>query len=450
MSGVLMKKFDKNDRNVRMALLKVYDRSDFYNGERLQIENFQVDHLICESVSDEELNAYKEMLDLPSDFNRNSLINLVPVTPKTNRRKSDIRCSLHNLRHYFTLTKSKAPKLEEEIEKNRREVKLENVLSRVATEDYKKSCELLEKVEATLYPGERTFRSENKDYPDSLVRSGLFVRLVGLFSTNLISPTDLNSSPSCLILFKSLMIRDCSITFSEPYISKVLLSGLNTPINEMKRSFIRGYNEEYGYFVHLGNNSIWLNHEELSELCEILDSYGERFFKWKYETIEKYGLVDLEPSNIYPGAYRLFRIKKKLWSDILNFSWQFEHSKGTSPWNMFEHNVGNFFVISRDEDSRFTHNFHAWIRAEQVETFMEESLIYSDDSVWLVWNPSSLTEGEQYSFEGKWSAKVTKDFLLTEMIPYVIYRLETKHKIFKKSFSKFSETFWIDDYVYYS
>lgn len=163
-------------------------------------------------------------------------------------------------------------------------------------------------------------------------------------------------------------LRDCLITFSEPYISDTLLSGLRTQPEEGKRSFILFPDDKSNYFIQLGNNRLLLTYTELSELCEVLDSYGECFLRWKDELHRKHEVFDLEKSGIYPGAFRLFKVKRKLWYEMISFARRFKHGDGETPWHIFDADRGSIRVISRDEDSRFTSNFHAWIRAEQVET----------------------------------------------------------------------------------
>jgi len=439
-----MQQVNKNDRNVRMALLTVYKRCDFYTGEPINLGDFDVDHVIPENVSDEELSFYIEELKLPSDFNRNCLINLVPVRRSTNNKKSDTRFKLHNLRFYFEMTTERLQELEKEIDKNRKNLKFEKFISNLP--NYKdKVDDLLSKIDNAIFPEQSTFPVEDNDLPGIVVKSKQFVRLVGLF------PDDFDSPASCIILFKSLKIRDCSITFSESYILDTLLSGLRTQIEEGKRSFILFSDDKNNYFVQLGNNRLLLTYTELSELCEILDSYGESFLKWKNELCRRYEVFDLEKSGIYPGAFRLFKVKRQLWYEMITFARRFEYRDGKTPWHIFDADRGSIRVTSRDEDSRFTSSFHAWIRAEQVETVWEANLVYPDEDVWIVWHPSQLAATDNYSFEARWSAKITKNFLITDMIPYVVYELEhrnKKNKLFKNSFTKFRESFQVEHYVY--
>lgn len=439
-----MKQVNKNDINVRLALLTVYKLRDFYTNEPLDPGDFDVDHLIPENISEEELSMYIEKLKLPSDFNKNCLINLVPVRRSTNSRKSDLKFNLHNLRYYFGITLTELPKLEEEIDKNRKKLKFEKLLSNLPI--YKDKDDLLEKIDNAIFPEQSTFPIENNDLPGGIVvRSKQFVRLGGRF------PDDFGSPASCIILFKSLKIRDCQITFSEPYISGTLLSGLKTRIEEGKRSFVLFPDAKNNYFIQLGNNRLSLTYTELSELCEILDSYGESFLKWKDELCKKYEVLDLEESGIEPGAFRLFKVKRQLWYEMIAFARRFKYKEGKTSWHMFDADRGSIRVTSRDEDSRFISNFHAWIRAEQVETMWEANLVYPDEDVWIVWYPSHLVATDKYCFESRWSAKITKNFLVTEMIPYVIYELEhrnKRNKLFKKSFTKFRESFQVEHYVY--
>lgn len=197
-----MKPVNTNDRNVRMALLTVYEQHDFYTNELIAPGDFDVDHIIPKDVSDEELSLYIEKLKLPSDFNRNCLLNLVPVKRSTNRQKSNLKFELHTLHFYFQRTKEQLPKLEAEIGKNRRSLSFEKFLSNLP--NYKDEVDdLLSKIDNTIFPEQSTFPVENKYLPGIVVKSKQFVRLIGLL------PDDFDSPASCLILFKSLRIRGC-------------------------------------------------------------------------------------------------------------------------------------------------------------------------------------------------------------------------------------------------
>lgn len=116
------------DDELRAALLKAHSYKCPYTNEMLNANNFEIDHVIPQSLkkNPKELKELLKSLGLPSDFNLNSLDNLLPCHPSSNRKKSNNIFQLGNLRFFLDL----ASRLKPKVEKNLDAIRKSNVLAK--------------------------------------------------------------------------------------------------------------------------------------------------------------------------------------------------------------------------------------------------------------------------------------------------------------------------------
>lgn len=91
---------------LRLAIFRAYDGKCFYTGEPIPYQDFEVDHIIPESLA-QNIEEIRNRLELGEDFNINSIENLVPCRPGLNLRKKDSLFSDNTLLFYFEQTKAK-------------------------------------------------------------------------------------------------------------------------------------------------------------------------------------------------------------------------------------------------------------------------------------------------------------------------------------------------------
>lgn len=101
---------NKADSIVRRALWNTYNKKCFYCNNPIQFNNFNVDHIIPESMGNEE--AIK-LYDLQEDFELNCYLNLVPTCFVCNSKKSNKKFEKQHILFYLNITKQTLPKITE-------------------------------------------------------------------------------------------------------------------------------------------------------------------------------------------------------------------------------------------------------------------------------------------------------------------------------------------------
>ena len=89
----------------RLAIYNAYKGKCFYTDEPIAYQDFEVDHIIPESMAS-EIEDINKRLHLGDDFHINSIDNLVPCRPGVNIRKNNKMFSDNTLLLYFEKTKA--------------------------------------------------------------------------------------------------------------------------------------------------------------------------------------------------------------------------------------------------------------------------------------------------------------------------------------------------------
>jgi len=105
-----MEKKNKNDQIVRRTLWNAYNRKCSYCNNPIQYNNFNIDHIIPESMGNEE--AIK-LYDLEKGFELNSYLNLVPTCFVCNSKKSNKKFEKQHILFYLNITKNTLLKINE-------------------------------------------------------------------------------------------------------------------------------------------------------------------------------------------------------------------------------------------------------------------------------------------------------------------------------------------------
>lgn len=121
------------DDELRAALLKAHGYKCPYTNEMLNANNFDIDHIIPQSLLNkpDKLKELLKSLNLPSDFNLNSLDNFLPCHPSSNRKKSNNIFQSFHLRFYLDLASRLKPIVENHLDAIRKSnvlAKAENLL----------------------------------------------------------------------------------------------------------------------------------------------------------------------------------------------------------------------------------------------------------------------------------------------------------------------------------
>lgn len=319
------------DPAVRFAIFKVHGGKCYYLDRPLTEEFYHLDHIIPQHLKSNsfKLQEYLKEIGWNDPFEIDSLINLVPADPYYNScRKKDKLLPPYLAAQALSNTKDKLKEVELEIEKFKKNRKFERpfleLISFVEERDDKEL--FVDQLYNMLTEDKSEFEEIEEEHEDqdgyhTINKSYKNVKLIGFF------PTIKNPFGSCLITFKSLKIRDCMISFNHDLILKDLLMGVNSPVHEMLRKFIVGMNQDK-VCLQLGNNRFFVQYEQAEQLCKIIDKFAQIYIS-KLKKIEVIlGLQGFKRSKELRFGYRLLKINRFLWKQIINFTNEFDINIG--------------------------------------------------------------------------------------------------------------------------
>lgn len=406
---------------VKYAILEAHKFFCFYTGNKLTLLNCTIDHVIPESYKNKPDILSKYVENYNGEFNVNNIDNLVPATFNANFSKGDKQYDLNTILHYLEQTKSKAPKILKRIEELKKYKNIEKMLATISnyisTSDDPK--EEISKVIDFLANNRAPFEERRQ------ILDTHFVRSLPTVSIDAYLPSSFKDPGCCLLLFRSLFVSDCMITLNHAQIIQQLFSGLYTESKFEKRGFIL-HEDLYSpniYHVQIGNNRFALMKNEVQELCEIIDDFSIVYLE-RYKFLEKrYGTIEFKEINAANFSIKMFEIKRSLWKQLIQFTLEFDYSKGNTEWHIF--NATNGTIVVYPEDEILSQFYPA-----QSESLFYKSYMHSDDNVLIFWKPSSSF----YNKEDKvWDCKKAYFWLTQKFIPYVIYY----YNIFNKDRSWF-------------
>ncbi|MGG4195791.1 HNH endonuclease signature motif containing protein [Paenibacillus jamilae] len=434
-------KVNPKDPIVKFAILEEHKFICFYEGERLNLFNCTIDHIIPESYENKPDVLLKYIENYDGEFDVNNLDNLVPAAFDANVSKGDKAYDVNTILHYIEQAKSKAPKILKRIEKLKKYKNIEKTLAIISnyifTSDNPK--EEISKVIEFLSNEREPFEKRRQVLDNHFVRSSSSV------SIDAYLPSSFEKQGCCLLLFRSLFVSDCMITLDHMQIVQQLFKGLYTKSNFENRGFI-AYKSPYSpniYYVQIGNNRFTLLENEVQELCEIVDDFATLYIE-RYKSLEKqYGTVVFKEINPINFSVKMFEIKRGLWKKLIQFTWEFDYSKGNSEWHIFSATNGTIVVYPGNTIlSRFF--------PTKSKDFTYESFMHSDDNVLVLWEPGSSSSKEKV-----WDCKEAYYWLTQKFIPYVVYYHEILNKNlgwFEKipTYEQFLDQFDINRYISFS
>ena len=118
-------------QSTRIAIWRANSKKCFYCEEPISYRDLQIDHLIAESTPPDQVANLVKQLPLPSTFQLEDLINLVPTHHNCNRRKSDNRFSETTLRFYFDLWQRRQNAITAELDELRSEAEYDDLIGKI-------------------------------------------------------------------------------------------------------------------------------------------------------------------------------------------------------------------------------------------------------------------------------------------------------------------------------
>lgn len=258
---------------------------------------------------------------------------------------------------------------------------------------------------------------EKHIYGDSLAYKNDHVRIHAFL------PSLEKNSASCFIEFRNGRFSHVMITLDHRQIVKEYFSGAKIPIPNSTRPFLlRAVNGE-GYFCDLGNCRIKLSANEAKSLCEAFDVFWEEY-KRRVNDIEeawrsKYFNCNSKSSEDIP----LLRIKRGLWSLLLDFAECHDFFNTTGDWSLFDSCPGWLKIYTGNASKDMEAGYHAFIKPETYDRSITNLRCF-DDEVVLVWQPPNdfiiSQEGTIFSPRYYWDAETTHNWLKDHLIPQAL------------------------------
>ncbi|MGG1661443.1 hypothetical protein [Brevibacillus sp. NRS-1366] len=449
---------DRYNSYVRAAIYYEHGGICFHDKEPLKYREMELDHIIPQDLfkkeNEEELRYIFEKFNLPNNFHKDCLRNLVPSRGTNNRDKGTLMYTDSITSNMLDATMKMAPKIIERISSLRNQFKGDVDITKIAMqlENLNNHIDIAD-IYDTL-TGETTFEKENEIW-DFGKQYGYKKTLPNVSLSGFI-PKYPNKTGSCQILFKSLRIRDCMISLNHDQILSILFSGINTDKKYGLRNFLESYNDNY--FVQLGNVRLPLKSIEVEQLCEIIDDFAKNYLKQLMIIQEKLKPEIFRPSEAVNNGQRLLGVSVELWEEMMAFCSEFDYESGNSEWNIFDSNGNQIKVFSKTNHSFYEPGYHAFLIPEQEGSAFQVRKGYG--MVWIVWTDIffSNTEKnlEEYSPKKKWGPEEAYNWLTKEFIPYLIYyksHIKSSQKSFlirriNPSFDNFKASFDLNTVIY--
>jgi len=385
-----------------------------YTGELLQLREVVLDHVIPEHLIGKpaQLERVLKQLGLPSDFDLQHPLNLVPTYQEHNNQKH-MRVDHDQIRMGLKAAQDKLPEVEAIKKRLDGEDAIRRNLGRL------KSKVAKELIEPSLLYDFWNEESSTFDEMSFLSQQPVNLALPGV-AVMCFMPEYPAMNGSLLLRFKHLEVRGCMITFNHEEILGLLFRGLGTDPRRGARKFIFLYEGPNGESIlQLNNSRFSVPQQHADQLCELLDALGrvyiDKLYKFESEILESVGF-----ERAKRDGYRLIKISRWLWRLMVQFSYEFEHGKGETEWHIFDPWKSGLRVYC-ETDNHPRPDYRAIVTPEAADEFCRSDLLSPDGSVWLCWDPMILgvhDEDESAIEHGViWNVQDTFDWLVDKLIP---------------------------------
>lgn len=409
---------NKNDPAVRKALMDTYHEKCFYSGYPIDYSELEVDHIIPISIDMSLKNnrEYLKSVGRDKSFQLNSVYNLVPVKFRINREKSNDLFTPDYAKYLLDRAARNADKVLKNIKKYKQKKSYSRHMEAVRTLTYKD-----DKKAAELYD---FFVDDMEDFVEEGPKYMQFVFFISTPKVRLQGSLPKYSAlqGSCILTFRSLKIRNCEIEVSHEEIMSQLFVGMNTQPELKLRGFIDTvYESEDIYSIRIGKVQFSLTLEEVNQLCKVIDFFGKAYLKELRKLEGKLGTYLFEESKNRKNSYRLLKIKRTLWGEMIDFACAHDYDNGNSEWHMFQDNGKLIHVNTKFDNQKYDSGTHVKLYPEQEDSL---NLRHPDEDVWVIWEPPHSVEFESIlnnvNKRQLWDLVITYHWLKKEFIPEVL------------------------------
>lgn len=420
---------NKTDENLRNAIHKAYGKKCFYCGEKINMHQLQIDHIIPSSSKKNpntiEMQAYlKELLD--KGFIKDCIANYLPSCSYCNNQKSNKYFTVGNMRYFHEQTDRKISSVMKYMQK-----------FKYADENPEKEKQIREISENRDYLFKRTILET--------ANTCVYANGLGDVRVNSYLPVSLDDKLSCLILFKQEGLTDCIFLFDEDDIKSRFFQGYNTG-KTTKRKFISYLNNDI-VGINFLNNRFETDYKTVDQLCRIVDDIYVEYYTRKDQLLVTIGATYFE--EIDDGEFSILRMPKDKWIEMVDFAQSHDYYIGNTEWDIFQPlhlSSKNHIMIYRNQLNK--------INADVLAQLYVNDL--SGDYVEVFWKAGFteyLRTMDGFDNIHKWKADYTHNWVLSEFIPYTLYlkTIENKSVLqrifsYRISFEDFKKSFNYSNY----
>lgn len=419
---------DKSDENLRNAINRAYGKKCFYCGQKINMYQLEIDHII--PISDKDLpdsdDVEKYLSELiENKFIKNCIANYLPSCSHCNKQKNSKYFTVGNLRYFHEQALKHSNKVI---------IYMENFkyseASHKKDEEFKKLLE-----EKELFKEKTIVETPYKccyAYGLGEVRLDAFI------------PVSIRDELSCLLRFNQNGISDCMFSFDEDNIKTIFFNGYKTGINNMRNFIWYIYDKDIA--IKLANNRFGSTYETANQLALLFDDLYEEFYKREASLLNTIGATYFE--EIKRSEFSILKIPINIWEAMVDFAQDHDYYYGNTVWDIFQ-------PLNLVEKNRITiyknHNnpIEADVFAKLYVDDMNERIV---TVIWQAGHTQFLRTMEGFDNERKWKVDYTHDWILNEFIPYIFYlnmpEINLVQRLYKKriSFDEFKLKFNYHDY----
>jgi hypothetical protein len=185
-------------------------------------------------------------------------------------------------------------------------------------------------------------------------------------------------------------------------------------------------------------------------LCSVIDKYSEAYLARLKHIEQVMEITNFEKSRLFDKGFRLVKIDRELWYQLIYFSNEFDHKKGNTTWHIFDYSHAHTMIKIYDGNT----GYHAGLYPENAENSGFSSFEFPDNDIWVVWAPPPTWPEKLESYNEKqiWTAKKTCKWLVDKLIPYSCFHFSRNNKIFtlkskEKLYERYRKNFQIEFYI---
>lgn len=363
--GEYVKNYDELNQEIktdntllRVAILEAYGNLCHYRGVPIEYERFDIDHIIPkENLKKENYAKWTQLkcdLNLPSDFEINSVLNYVPSGERFNRTtKGNKVFSQTAIEADLEKAKTKAPIIFKKMELLKSDCEL-NKAKAILVEFIKKnpdaraqilreitennsddwvifnlaqSSGIRASIDILKYHITQMSTSEKDDYlkmfevanePKTCITDHSFNVVRSSVQISAYAPNKENYFPSYIIMFTKVTLSDMVITPNYEYTKNYLFKKVFSE-DITKRGFFRSkfYGHDENVFLEVGNARFDVPHHTANELSEIIDKYYTWHTDLLLEIERKRGTLSAQLFT--KDRYAIAKMHKDIWEILFGY-----------------------------------------------------------------------------------------------------------------------------------